>query len=648
MTAILPLLGLGVLKVLVLLSSAAVSARTLAKRPARLRAIVWATALAGTLIMPAVGPLLPKMELPMPAVFDTPVPTSSVPHRVTLPVQEAVFEHTTSPSPKSSTQRTALTTKGWRLTWPSGLLILWALGATALLSHLAMGLFRVSRTVRSASKLTDQQWQSLLANAATRVGFRRRVRLLISPEVEVPATVGLLKPTVLIPAYGRDWSEDRRLAVLLHELVHVRRADWAIRILARTARAFYWFIPLTWWATRRLDLEQELACDEEVVALGTRPADYADHLLGIARSAVLNPSPAIPTMAMARTPDLEKRIMTLLKNTSHRRVGIAVLIPAVLLVAAMVSALAAVAPLASSAPMDPPAAPADPTSPTNPEIGKIVAEMEAAEKEVEKEMERVELRGLEIEKRMEMIEPIEIDEDAMAKIEAAMEPHLERIREIELAMEPLEVDMEKIEIGLQNLELHIEDGTLEEVQKQVQEQIGKHLETIHLSHEALRPHLEELEMAHLEMEGLHEQLEKFHLAMEPDHEALKKLHRELEPWHEEMERIHREMEPFHQRMEELGERLEDAIADEVAGRLRSSLGVVTSPGTSFDEAARRIIDRGAVRIHDDVITVNSSFDENKEILQDLFGGRRIGTEEAFNDAVTAAASEMANLRISVK
>ncbi len=645
MTAILSLLGLGSLKALILLGAAAVLTRILRRRPARIRAVLWAAALAGALLIPVATPLLPEIKLPLPTVFDTtrlPAPRGDRPLVSTAVTPTTVL--TTAPR-MGSQQRIANAFRRAPLNWTSVLLALWLLGTTVLLMHLTLGLLRVRRALKAAVRSGDRRWNTLLDLTTRRIGLRRPVRLLISSNIEVPATVGLLRPTILIPTYGRDWHEDRRLAVLLHELVHVQRMDWAVRILARLARAVYWFIPLTWWAVRRLDLEQELACDEEVVALGTRPTAYADHLLAIARSAVLNPAPALPGMAMARTPDLEKRIMTLLKNTSHRRVGIAVLIPAVILVAAMVSALAAVSPSGSPSQSS---SPSEATAPANPEIEKILAEMKAAEREIEQQAERLKAKEVAIQRQIELIEPIEIDEEAIARIEEAMKPHIERLEEIEREMEPFLTEIAELEAKAQVLVLHIEDGTLEEIQQQIDEQLRQNLEKFELSHKALEPHMKQLEMVHLEMEELHKHMEKVYEGLEPQHEAMEEMHRALEPLHEEMQRMHLEMEPFHQQMEQLGERLENAIADEVAGRLQSHLGTVTDPGAPFDEAARRIIDRARVRIQHDVIAVTSPFSENREILQDLFASHRIGTEDAFGDAVTAAAEDLEGLRILVK
>ena len=66
MNPLLPLV-LGSLKALLLVLVAAGFALALRGRPARLRAVVWGTALAGCLVIPLVTPLLPSWSLPVPA-----------------------------------------------------------------------------------------------------------------------------------------------------------------------------------------------------------------------------------------------------------------------------------------------------------------------------------------------------------------------------------------------------------------------------------------------------------------------------------------------------------------------------------------------------------------------------------------------------
>ena len=636
MDAALPL-ALGSIKALLLLAAAAVAALALRGRPARVRAVVWSTALAGSLMIPAVAPLMPPLSVPVPEAVarltaepgETAAIAANVRGSAGKPVTGAL-QIARIEAPAASAGRTP----DWRL-W---LVAAWAIGAALLLARLGTGLWRVHRLIRSAQPVTDPRWLRLAEQACRRVNSRRRIRLLTSPEVEVPATVGFLRPTIVLPVRAATWFDDRRRAVLQHEVIHVARLDWPQRLVARAARAAYWFNPLAWWAVRRLDLEQELACDEEVLALGTGASDYACHLLGIARHALPCPSPAIPALGMARRTHLEERIMTILKRSTHRRVGLAVIIPAALLTAAMVPALAAVYP-------------SDPEPrPASSELKEILAEMEAAETRIEPQLAALEEIEINMEPQIEALEDleVEIDHTKIAEIEEQMRPYVARLEAIEIDMEPFEAQMEALEKQLQDLQLHIEDGTLEEVQKQIQLQMQEHMAKIEDIHIDMEPYLKQIEAIHLEIGDLHERLADVHVDIEPVLAQVEKIHIDMEPFRKQMEQLHIDMEPFHREMERLGERLEEAIQGEVEAYLRSELGAVTSPGAPFDEAAARIADEANINVHDDVIRIKATGDEAREILTDLFEPYRIGTEKGFQAAIESAADGLSPLVIDAK
>jgi beta-lactamase regulating signal transducer with metallopeptidase domain len=511
----------------------------------------------------------------------------------------------------------------------------WAIGVVLMLTRLGIGLWRMTRAVRRARPVEDHYWLAMLAGARDQVGCRRRVRLVTSSEVEVPATLGFFRPVIVLPRHAERWVWGRRQAVMLHEMVHVARFDWPVRTVARLARAFYWFNPLVWWAVRRLDLEQELACDEEVLALGTRASSYACHLLGIARHAAPCPSPAIPALGIARRTHLEERIMTILNRTKHRRAGLVVLLPAAILMAALVPALASVVP------SDPPPRPADA------ELKQILTEMEEAEARIEPHLAKIESIEIEMEPHLEMLEEIEItiDHSRLEEIEKQMEPFLEKLEEIEIDMEPFHAQMEAMEEQLQNLEIHIEDGTLDEVQRQIHEQIEAHMELIEDIHVDMEPFLEQIEAIHVAMEDLHVEMADIHIDLEPFHFQMEQFQIEMEPFHEKMEQFHREMQPFHEEMELLGNRLEKALEDEIAAYLRTELGAVTSPEADFHDAAARIVEDADINVDDGVVRVSASRGNTRDILTDLYGPQRIGLQEAFDEAVERAVDGMSPLRI---
>ncbi|HSN55680.1 MAG TPA: hypothetical protein VLT32_13460, partial [Candidatus Sulfomarinibacteraceae bacterium] len=139
-----------------------------------------------------------------------------------------------------------------------------------------------------------------------------------------------------------------------------------------------------------------------------------------------------------------------------------------------------------------------------------------------------------------------------------------------------------------------------------------------------------------------------HVDIEPVLAQVEKIHIDMEPFHKQMEQLQIDMEPFHREMERLGARLEEAIQSEVEAYLRSELGAATSPGAPFDEAAARIADEAHINVHDDVIRINATENEAREILTDLFEPHRIGTEKGFQAAIDGAAAGLSPLVIEAK
>ena len=201
-------------------------------------------------------------------------------------------------------------------------LLLWALGAAISLTRLVVGWRRLRGVARRAERIADPEWKEWNTTArdlARRLGVSRAVRLLASGEVPVAMTAGVRDPVLLVNEGARKWPPERRRVVLLHELAHVRRADWITLMIAEIAAAIYWFHPLVWLARREARRSCERACDDLVLDSGTKPSVYAAHLLGIVRSLKPARARALPVMAMARPSQFEGRMRAILDPGLHRR-----------------------------------------------------------------------------------------------------------------------------------------------------------------------------------------------------------------------------------------------------------------------------------------------------------------------------------------
>lgn len=202
--------------------------------------------------------------------------------------------------------------------WAVVLLMIWALGCMAMLVHFVTGIGRVSLLLRRATQITSEEWRQDFADRKQQLGVDRNVRLKCSPDASGPATGGILRPFVVLPAGCHVWSAERRKVVLLHELAHIRRWDVLTLWFARFMTSVFWFHPLVWLVVRRLQQDCEKSCDDLVLSLGTVPSSYSQHLIEIATQ---HRSPnwiATASMTMARANQLEERIHSVLDEQTNR------------------------------------------------------------------------------------------------------------------------------------------------------------------------------------------------------------------------------------------------------------------------------------------------------------------------------------------
>ena len=328
-------------KATVLFAAAGGMSFLLRRRSAAARHMVWTLALVGALLLPALSIALPRWQLPLVTVTGASLPEAS---GFQLPaassessIRSSACPAASSPSRVLSTEplvssqspvsRSELAPSSFRfpalplVSWPVALLLLWLIGACAILGRVAAGLLIVQWMSRRSEHATDAAWLPVAKQLAREIGVSPRTVFLRSGRAAMPMACGIVRPAVLIPSEADTWPAGRLRIVLLHELAHVKRRDCLTHMFAQLACAFYWFNPLAWIAARHVRTERERACDDLVLAAGTPGADYADQLLQVARVMRSERFPGLlagASLAMAHRSQLEGRLMAILDPSVPR------------------------------------------------------------------------------------------------------------------------------------------------------------------------------------------------------------------------------------------------------------------------------------------------------------------------------------------
>ncbi len=193
-----------------------------------------------------------------------------------------------------------LRSKIWLETHLSFLVWCWALGIAVFSLRLVWNYLALARLRRSSIQIKDAQLDQLLHKVALAIGLRRQVSLRLSTQVQSPLTFGFFVPIVLLPIALVAQTPPALLEALLrHELIHIRRADFLINLGLAFLQILFFYHPLIWVVTRRVQELREEACDTEVLDSGCNNLLYAEALLQLQK---LNHHQNIPLVMQAQNP----------------------------------------------------------------------------------------------------------------------------------------------------------------------------------------------------------------------------------------------------------------------------------------------------------------------------------------------------------
>jgi beta-lactamase regulating signal transducer with metallopeptidase domain len=321
----------------IVIAVALVLHRLLRRAEARVRRALWVVVFVGILVLPIASYVAPAWHVGWwPSLSTCGVVRPAAAGSVAPPVDSAE-------AVKAEPGLNGGFVLWLREAWVELALAFWAAGVVVVLGRLALGIVRTERIARCGAPPRASAWHDVIARLHVENHLAPDTKVLEHADVRVPFTYGFLRPVIVLPAQAESWSPERQRLVLLHECSHIRRKDWLTQLLAQIACAVYWFNPLVWIANRYLRAEQERACDARIVQLGTRPSEYAVHLLDVARAMARRPCLPVAGVMLTRPGMLERRLRSILEPGASRRRAVMpgpVVVSAVAAVVAVVSVLA--------------------------------------------------------------------------------------------------------------------------------------------------------------------------------------------------------------------------------------------------------------------------------------------------------------------
>jgi len=203
------------------------------------------------------------------------------------------------------------------------LLIVSTLTSLTLFCWMLIRWWQVTRQVRQAK--TCERLVALAAEAQIVVGIKAKVPVKLTVNAMSPAVCGLFRPAILIPqSLAENFSDEQLRAVLLHELIHLRRRDVWVNFLQALLQILYWWHPLVWLANARIRRVREEAVDDAVMlALRDGAEAYAPTLLEVAKLALNRPLASLGLVGILESRHaLRQRIERLLDFSPPRRAGL--------------------------------------------------------------------------------------------------------------------------------------------------------------------------------------------------------------------------------------------------------------------------------------------------------------------------------------
>lgn len=161
--------------------------------------------------------------------------------------------------------------------------LLWAATVVFLSVRLIRSWMQLAAIRHDCDPRLSNELKQYIKNIAIKLDLPVIPALKVSQQVLVPAAYGIFKPTVLLPlSLISQIPREQLLAIIKHELCHLKRNDFIHNIIQLCADILLFFHPGIRWMNNDIRHTREQCCDQMVLSNDTETITYAKALTSIA------------------------------------------------------------------------------------------------------------------------------------------------------------------------------------------------------------------------------------------------------------------------------------------------------------------------------------------------------------------------------
>lgn len=159
--------------------------------------------------------------------------------------------------------------------------LIWGMGVIGLMSLFILTYVYMMNKFREAILCRKVPIDEASANFIK----KEKIRIYSLEGLKTPVVCGVFKPRIIIPTCLVNSENEIILKnVIRHEIVHIQRKDYLVKLVALFIACIHWFNPIVWRALILVYRDMEQACDEKVVQGVAEDIrrEYAQSLLSFA------------------------------------------------------------------------------------------------------------------------------------------------------------------------------------------------------------------------------------------------------------------------------------------------------------------------------------------------------------------------------